>query len=89
MSSALAFPESEERLIRTQRELDELYRQLEQIDNEILRAVTRRTQLSRLISHRLRQAGLPHEPRETDRYGALGADGRAVGRMLARLAGAR
>lgn len=89
MSSAIAFPESEERLIRTQREFDELYRQLEQIDDEILRAVTRRTQLSRLIAHRLRQSGVHHDSRHIERFGELGADGHTVGRMLARLSRVR
>jgi hypothetical protein len=82
--SAVTFPESEERLVRDQRELADLYRRLEELDQEILLAVHRRSHVSRLIAGRVRHPSVVWPTR--DRFGELGADGHVLGRMLARLA---
>ena len=80
---AVTFPEVEERLVTDQRELEDLYQALADIDEEILHAVRRRSQLSRLIADVPHpHVSLPHR----DRFGALGSDGHVLGRMLHRLA---
>lgn len=81
---AVTFPESEERLVRGQRELDDLYQALADIDEEILRAVHRRAQLSRRIA-----GGVPHPHLSLphcDRFAELGTDGHVLGKLLHRLA---
>ncbi|MCX5043372.1 chorismate mutase [Aldersonia sp. NBC_00410] len=80
--SAPTFPASEERLVRGQRELDDLYLHLEELDREILLAVRRRSQVSRLIRARVGHPAVV----SPERYGELGSDGRVLGRLLARLA---
>jgi len=82
--SAVTFPESEERLVRDQRELEELYRRLEELDQEILRAIHRRSHVSRLIAGQVRHPSVLSTGK--NRFGELGADGHVLGRLLARLA---
>lgn len=80
--SAPTFPASEERLVRGQCEIDDLYRRLEELDREILHAVHRRAHVSRLIGGRVGHVAVL----TPSRFGELGSDGPVLGRLLARLA---
>jgi chorismate mutase len=81
---AVTFPEAEERLVNDQRELDELYQTLAEIDEEILRAVRRRSHLTRMIASDGAHSHLSRNGKE--RFGELGTDGHVLGRLLHRLA---
>jgi len=91
MDTALAFPETEERLIRDESEIDELCHGIDRIDAEILAAILHRTELSRRVDAAERANGsLPggyrRELRTADRFGVLGREGNMISGLLFRLA---
>ncbi|KAA0021927.1 chorismate mutase [Antrihabitans cavernicola] len=90
MNIFIDYPESEERLITSEAEIGELCRGVDGIDDQILAAVVSRIELSRRIATVERAAGRCHQHSRDNavisRYGQLGRDGRALGRLMVRLA---
>nr|WP_280486769.1 chorismate mutase [Nocardia farcinica] len=81
---------SDAALPQTEAEIDKLRKEIDQLDAEILAAIKRRTEISRLIGRTRMAAGGPRlvhsrEMKVLERFSELGQEGHTLAMLLLRL----